>query len=393
MPSRPADPPARPPRLSPADRGWVVVAVGLAWMVPAAVALGQTYLQQALAGAVVDWPHAFWTTVPTWVLWMALTPLVVALARWATPEGGFRTVLVHALGITAAMVLHALGSMAAFQLGGLMETWTLDGFEAHVTLRAAVNAVAYAVVVGGTWAFDYARLAHARERQAGRLAAQLAEAELRVLKMQLNPHFLFNTLHSVATTVRKGEDRQAVTMLTRLGDLLRLALDTEGRQEVPLRQELDVVQRYLDIEAVRFGDRLRVEHDVSMAAASGRVPMWILQPLVENAIQHGIAPHAAEGTVSIRARKVGSGARAKLVLDVCDSGPGLSSDGRDRDAAVREGVGLGNVRARLDALYGPDADLAIDTAEGFCVTLTLPFVRADLRADLPDRPTPRPARV
>ncbi|MEL7363722.1 MAG: histidine kinase, partial [Bacteroidota bacterium] len=243
MPTRPVSP-ERPPRLAPADRAWVTVAVLGAWAVPAAVALGQTYLQSALAGTAVDWPHALWTTVPTWTLWAGLTPLVVTLARRATPEGGWGTVVTHALGLASVMTLHAVGSMAAFQLGGLMETWTLAGFEAHVTLRAAVNAVAYAVVVGGTWAFDYARLAHARERQAGRLAAQLAEAELRVLKMQLNPHFLFNTLHSVAATVRKGEDGQAVTMLTRLGDLLRLALDTEGRHTVPLRQELDVVQRY-----------------------------------------------------------------------------------------------------------------------------------------------------
>ncbi|MEM6782142.1 MAG: histidine kinase [Bacteroidota bacterium] len=361
-----------------------VVAVVGAWTVPAAVALGQTYLQNALAGTGVDWPHALWTTVPTWVLWMVLTPPVVWLARHATPEGGWTTGVAHALGLAAAMAVHAVGSMAAFQLGGLMETWTLAGFEAHVTLRAAVNAVAYAVVVGGTWAFDYARLAHARERQAGRLAAQLAEAELRVLKMQLNPHFLFNTLHSVAATVRKGEDRQAVTMLTRLGDLLRLALDTEGRHTVPLRQELDVVQRYLDIETVRFGDRLRVEHDVSLAAASAAVPIWILQPLVENAIQHGIAPHAAEGTVSIRARKVGGGRQAKLVLDVCDSGPGADS------MPIREGIGLGNVRARLDALYGGDADLVLDAGDaeagsGFCVSLTLPFVRAEALQPIAER--------
>ncbi|MEL6770839.1 MAG: histidine kinase [Bacteroidota bacterium] len=376
MSARVAESPTYPPRLAPADRAWVTVAVIAAWTVPAAVALGQTYLQSALAGTDVDWAHALWTTVPTWVLWMALTPPVVWLARRAMPEGGWATVVIHALGLAAVMALHAVGSMAAFQLGGLMERWTLAGFEAHVTLRAAVNAVAYAVVVGGTWAFDYARLAHARERQAGRLAAQLAEAELRVLKMQLNPHFLFNTLHSVAATVRKGEDRQAVTMLTRLGDLLRLALDTEGRHTVPLRQELDVVQRYLDIEMVRFGDRLHVEHDVSLAAAAAAVPIWILQPLVENAIQHGIAPHAAEGTISIRARKVEAGRQAKLVLEVRDSGPGPA------EGAVREGVGLGNVRARLHALYGNTADLTLDVGEkeegnGFGVHLTLPFVRAE----------------
>ena len=350
-------------------RGLVLLAL---WAVPAAVALGQIYIAQTLGGEPVDWPLALWTTVPNWALWALMTPAVAWLALRFAPGRVpvWQLVVAHGLGAALALGFHAVGNVAAFQIAGLPAQWTLGDIQTHYALRAHVNAVAYALVVAGTWAWAASRQRQAREAREAALRATLAETELGALRMQLRPHFLFNALHAVGATVRQGESEKAVSMLSSLGDLLRLSLEADGTDEIPLRRELDVLDRYLTLEQVRFSDRLTVSVEADDDARGALIPAWSLQPLVENALKHGIAPKPGPARLSVRARRDGDA----LVVEVEDDGIGPAASGaRARTAGT--GVGLANTRARLDALYGADASLTLAPGEGAgaLATLTLPY--------------------
>jgi LytS/YehU family sensor histidine kinase len=187
--------------------------------------------------------------------------------------------------------------------------------------------------------------------------------------MHLNPHFPFNTLHSISALMH--QDAQAADrMIARLSDLLRASLESSDTQEVTLRQELEILQRYLEIEQIRFGSRLTVKMDVAPDTLEARVPNLILQPLVENAICHGIQPHAKPGRIELRSQR----ADGMLMLEVCDNGGGLR-----KDEPAQEGVGLSNTRTRLRTLYGQahGFDLRDAPGGGLQVRLTIPFRTAD----------------
>jgi LytS/YehU family sensor histidine kinase len=213
-----------------------------------------------------------------------------------------------------------------------------------------------------------------RELTASRLESKLATAQLEVLRMQLQPHFLFNTLHAISALMYRnveGADR----MVARLSDFLRLSLDTAGMQEVPLKREMEFLDKYLDIEQVRFGDRLQVSRAIDPETLDRLVPNLVLQPLVENAVRHGIAPRASGGRIDISA----SMRQGRLIVEVLD-------DGLSAADPIREGLGLSNTRARLEQLYGSDARLELGSAAegGFRVRLTIP-VRTEHRDANPDR--------
>jgi two-component system, LytTR family, sensor kinase len=234
-----------------------------------------------------------------------------------------------------------------------------------VWMRAKFNLPIYWIVVSLVHTLSFYRRSEERERKALELEARLADAKLQALRMQLHPHFLFNTLNAIATLVHK-DARAADEMITNLGELLRATLDT-SEQEIPLRQELDFLNRYLEIQTVRFGERLRVEKEIDAAALDALVPTLILQPLVENAIRHGIEPNPAAGVVTIRARLNEGGA---LHLTVRDSGGGPKPPTKPQ-----EGIGLANTRGRLHELYGHRARLVLNTDAdgGFAVEMELPF--------------------
>jgi two-component system LytT family sensor kinase len=194
--------------------------------------------------------------------------------------------------------------------------------------------------------------------------ASLATARLEALKMQLAPHFLFNSLNAIAELVHQDAEA-ADEMLTALAALLRLSLETSGEQLLPLHRELQFVERYLAIEHVRFGDRLRFELEVSPEAQSALVPAFLLQPLVENAVRHGLEPRAGAGLLVVSGRRRGDA----LLLSVSDDGLGLA----DKKWPLREGIGLSNTRARLSALFDGTASLELEWGRGLTVNVTLPF--------------------
>ncbi|PQJ36469.1 hypothetical protein BSZ35_12740 [Salinibacter sp. 10B] len=216
--------------------------------------------------------------------------------------------------------------------------------------------------------------------EAGALQAQLSDARLEALRMQINPHFLFNTLHSISTLA--GRDPKGVQrMIARLSSLLRRVLEGEATQEVPLEKELSFIRDYLEIQCIRFEGRLEVSEDIEAGLQDALVPDLILQPLVENAIKHG--SDDAPLHITLRARR--GPENGQLVLDVCDNGPGIDAD--DVEPSAQDGgVGLANIRKRLDSLYGPDATLDLSNASdgGLVATIRLPYhTAAELRAEAP----------
>jgi LytS/YehU family sensor histidine kinase len=246
-------------------------------------------------------------------------------------------------------------------------------FPARVFVNIDKNFIVYWLVIWASHALNYYKRYRESELQASRLSAQLAEAQLQALKMQLHPHFLFNTLHSISSLLSRDTEA-ARRMIARLGDFLRLTLENNGAQEVLLREELDFLKCYLDIEGIRFYDRLTVRLEIEPQTLSARVPNLILQPIVENAIRHGIAPRSVPGLIEIKSAREGE----RLRLEVRDDGPGLPLEvGSGR--LGRRGIGLSNTQNRLRQLYGQDASLemANDARGGLCVTLEIPFHHED----------------
>jgi two-component system LytT family sensor kinase len=246
-------------------------------------------------------------------------------------------------------------------------------FPARVFVNIDKNLIVYWLIIWASHAMNYYKRYRESELQASQLSAQLAEAQLQALKMQLHPHFLFNTLHSISSLLSRDTEA-ARRMIARLGDFLRLTLENNGAQEVLLREELDFLRCYLDIEGIRFYDRLTVRMEIEPQTLSSRVPNLILQPIVENAIRHGIAPRSTPGLLEIKASRKGE----TLRLEVRDDGPGMPVEiGANRIG--RRGIGLSNTQNRLRQLYGSEAnfELANDARGGLLVLLEIPFHRED----------------
>jgi two-component system LytT family sensor kinase len=240
-------------------------------------------------------------------------------------------------------------------------------FRALLPNNLHTNVLMYAAIVAAAHGLAYYQRYRDRELRATHLEARLAQTQLQVLRMQLQPHFLFNTLHSISALVHEdpeGADR----MLAQLADLLRMTLSADAAQEVALRQELDFLDRYLEIEKTRLADRLRIRRVIAPETLDARVPHLILQPLVENAIRYGVAPRADGGSIEVRtARRDGA-----LRMEVWDDGPGMKSSKSPENGI---GLGLANTRARIAQLYGPAAslELASTPTGGFVAVLTIPF--------------------
>ena len=309
------------------------------------------------------WWQALRSELPDWYLWGLLALVVGTLARrFRIDRGNWeRAVPIH-LGASLTLGFFHLVLATAIQV-------VLRGSETYPFLPKLVdtfaasyhwNLLIYWAIVALAHARDYAQ--DAREHR-----MRAAEARLQALTMQLRPHFLFNTLNAIAELIHEDPDA-AERMVGRLADLLRTTLETDGSAEVPLATELELVQRYLEIEAVRFQDRLRVRWEVATETRGAAVPAMILLPLVENAVRHGVAARPGPGQLGIRARRDDG----TLRVEVWDDGPGLDEDGARTPG---QGIGLANTRARLLQLYGPSHRLElIDGAPGgLVVRLSLPF--------------------
>jgi two-component system, LytTR family, sensor kinase len=323
-------------------------------------------------------------------LWASLTPFFFWLtSRFSIERDNrvTRVLLFVVAGVVVATLVEAFLSYLRFEVFFIARRRRLAGFNPFFGLTRLFwldDLMVYFAVVAAGFARDYFRRYQARREEAARLRAQaaelhaqLAEARLAALRTQLDPHFLFNTLHAISTLVER-DPRGVRRMIARLSELLRSSLEEGTEQEVPLEKELAFLNRYLEIMQIRFQGRLAVEMRVDGAVLDALVPTLILQPLVENAVKHGVSKLAGGGTVEIRAYRDTD--EDRLVLRVRDNGPGL--DGGD-EASRQEGVGLANTRARLEQLYGSEQRLTLRSAPdgvGVVAEVMLPYhTRADLR--------------
>jgi hypothetical protein len=333
---------------------------------------GRSWWTQAAYYSAVN---LFWAAASPAVLWLAYR-FAIERSRW------IRSFVVHLLA-ASALSFAALGYQALIDYyfrvfppmvdGGLLREYRHLVFMyfqggPHAVPQISPGVLIYFAILGSIHAYDYYQRYRDRELQAARLREQLAQAQLQVLRAQLQPHFLFNTLNSIVGLIRNNENKAAVHMTTQLSDLLRKVLAYSVKQEAPLREEMEVTRRYLEIQQMRFSDRLRIEIDLAPETLEAKVPSLILQPLVENALRHGIAKRATDSLVSLRAeRRNGS-----LAIEVYNDGPQLPADWQMDNCT---GFGLANTRARLRQHYPAQHTFAVSNkgTQGVTASLVIPF--------------------
>jgi hypothetical protein len=317
----------------------------------------------------VTWSQAFRYSLPDAVLWAALTPIPIALAR-RFPIRADRLLRSVPLHLAAAIGVAVIHSVLDAGLNVLVDT----AFDQTASFRTMLlhllrfgvhpNVMLYFAIVGVYQFFARSQRLRERERQATELRAQLTQARLDALQMQLRPHFLFNALNTISGLV-EHDVAAGRRVLRQLGDVLRMILQRRDSQEVSLGQELNLVGAYLEIEAARFGDRLTVQVNAAPETLHLAVPSFLMQPLVENAVTHAVARRTAGGRIEIAARRNGS----RLLLSVRDNGP----DG-EAGTEVGQGIGLANTRARLQQLYSGEHELQAVTNDhgGWTVSISIP---------------------
>ena len=358
------------------SRSWrwkPVLIVGGIWLAYWLLSVAQSYtVQIQSSGEANAWLIAM-RLVAHMSLWIVLTPPLIAFARrFRIDRHTWRRNLPLHVGVAMLASLADIWVWYRWRMIVGPPVPTGRTFLVQWLMQIDLAVFTYFVIVAIVHAVDYHRFfqerteeSHRLELRTAQLEAQLATAQLQVLKMQLQPHFLFNTLHAIAELVHE-DPRAADRMVSGLGSLLRISLDSAGRQMVTLREELEFLEAYLAIEQVRFRERLTVSMDIDPHALDARVPHLLLQPLVENAIRHGVSPRMAAGRVTVAATR----RDGRVEIEIADNGRGLPN-GTPR----AEGVGLSNTRARLEQLYGGEfkLELANGPAGGAVARLALPY--------------------
>jgi signal transduction histidine kinase len=321
-------------------------------------------------------PATYWGSIAVlnfsyWYVWALFTPAIVWLSQHFRLERQSLplAVVVHVPGVALFSFAH-IAVMGAVQwwlaatAGHSLSWWlevkrsTLQNFDWEMMTYWAIAALSHAVL--------YYRESRDREVRAAQLETRLIEAQMATLQQQLQPHFLFNTLHAISTLMHRDVEAADRTLM-RLGDLLRMTLENAGQQEVTLQAELDFVSKYLEIERTRFADRLIVTFNIEPLALDSLVPSLLLQPLVENAIKHGVAKKAGAGHIEISARNQ----HGKLWIEIRDDGAGLSESGL---AALQKGIGVSTTRARLQHQFGADFRFEFHRQEpGVAVVIAVPW--------------------
>ena len=347
---------------------WIV----FLWLGFALVNATQIVAGMRAVGMQHAWTRLFLAVLISWLVWAAATPLVLRLGNRFPPchLRPLRSWLVH---LAACVAIGLVYSAWAGWLQLLLQPWGYvkvtqfwktsfsvfyGEFHLFLILYAAILAIGYTL--------ESSRRLAQRETETARLNEQLSRAQFEALRRQIEPHFLFNTLNAIAGLVRENRSEPAVSMIAGLSDLLRRVLEDSGKQEVSLGEEMEFLQTYLDIQKMRFADRLELNVDVPREFQAARVPSLILQPMVENAIQHGIEKRAAGGAIRIAAARD----NGLLRLTVYNEGPRIPDDWEQ----LRSGVGITNVRTRLQSLYGSECALHISNRDnGVEVLLSVPY--------------------
>jgi signal transduction histidine kinase len=340
------------------------------WSLVGLAIASEIYLSSNFLGRSVTWGEAISDSLEDWYVYGLLSLPVVWLARRHPPERGSRwmTAGIH---LGAALVF-SIGWILVRTLVGVVDSRIAgesvpfgEVFHPLLVRTFPFNLLVYGVILSVSHALDYYRKYHERTVQTLELEKHLTEARLQALLHQLKPHFLFNTLNGIASLMHTDVEA-ADRMLVRLSELLRITMSHTGAPQTTLREEVAFLERYLDIEKIRFRNRLEVSIEVDDAVADAQVPSLILQPIVENAVKHGIEPNAKVGRIELRARREGT----DLVVTVTDNGSGMPLAG-----PKRQGIGIANTRTRLGEIYGDlqKFELVNVPEGGLCVRMALPF--------------------
>jgi len=345
--------------------------ISLCWTALAVIFAGQNYANQAWWTDTIYWKGPLVGELVWAHSWNILTPLILQLLnRFPLQRGKLsRSIVVHAFAVPFFFIASSAITVIAYRLilGPYPGSKSLfDSFRTVVIRGFATGLLIYWLIIGISQVINYYRGYRDRELLAASLETRLVEAQLDSLRMQIHPHFLFNTLNSISVLMRRDVDA-ADRMLLHLSNLLRVTLARNVAHEIKLRQELEILERYLEIEQIRFQDRLTVRMRVDPAALDALTPQLFFQPLVENAIRHGVAERESGGVIEIRAER----RDGMMRLEVRDNGPGLNVS---RENLI-EGVGLSNTRSRLGYLYGSEGRFDVGNAEegGLIVVAEFPF--------------------
>lgn len=335
----------------------------------------QTVFVMRAEGMHHAWVKLFMVTVFTWLPWMLATSPVLRLGSRFPPVklkpfAGWLAHIAACAGI--GLTFAAWTAWLEVLLNPYADSSPLEPFT-HLWLDRFWNGIVtclflYTGIIAVGYVLDSRTRLAFQQAETARLNEQLSRAQLRALRQQIEPHFLFNTLNALAGLVREGRNSDAVRMIAGLSDFLRRALEGSLRQEVALAEEMEFAQRYLDIQKVRFAERLQFTVDIPTELYPAQVPSLILQPMVENAVKHGIAKRAQGGSIRISASR----SNGSLTLSVSNDGPNLPADWE----MTRTGIGLSNVQTRLQSLYGDAFELNIRNQEtgGVTVSVSLPYV-------------------
>jgi two-component system LytT family sensor kinase len=310
----------------------------------------------------------------SWLPWVLATPLVIRLAR-RHPVIRLTTAATAAVHLAAFAVISLIAAAWSALLQMLFNPWDhpqppgpfIDVWRTLLLYQVLTFLLVYVLILAITYVVD-SRESSARQRtETARLNEELSRAQLAALRRQVEPHFMFNTLNSIAGLVRDQKSDAAVSMIVGLSEFLRRASENSHRPQVTLAEEVEYLQRYLDIQKARFAERIHVSVDIPAELLQAQVPNLLLQPLVENAIKHGIAKRIAGGAI----RVAGARRNGNLCLSVYNDGPSLPADW----PATHGGIGLGNLRTRLKILHRSEFELQLRNADagGVEVSVTLPF--------------------
>ncbi len=324
----------------------------------------------------MTWPQSFLFAATQWYVWALLAPLIIRFDRVLplAPDAVTRRILLHvpaSFAFTAIYIFLSSFARHALDITPDPFSWSMEPLALAWRGMFHWNVLVYWVIFGGYAAYGYYRSLREGELRRAELERMLAESRLEALRAQLHPHFLFNALNAISAHVER-DPRVARRMLEQLGELLRLSLDHCEDQEVPLEREAAFLDRYLGIQKVRFADRLETDIRIEPELLDALLPTFLLQPLVENCIKHGVSRRSAPGVIGVAAWSEGD----TLHLRVWDNGPGLPPDW---DAQHSQGVGIANTRERLRALYGENGyrfTLANNANGGVTVQISLPLRRA-----------------
>jgi len=346
---------------------WWIAAL---WLVVGLITATQVVVGMAAVGMRLNWTALFFTTVAAWLILPLVTPIILLMSRRfpLAKAGDWRNIPVHLAAALAIGVAHIVWSATVEWIFNPLAVHPHPSFRGvfftTVYMQFHTGIIIYAATVAiGSTVDSIRRLAH-RDAEAARLAGELSKAQLDALRRQLEPHFLFNALNGISGLVREKRNDAAVQMIAGLSDLLRRVLEDSGRQLVPLAEEVSFLESYIELQAMRFGDRLKVTVDIPLELYAALVPQLVLQPLVENAIVHGIGKLEAGGEIRVTARD----SDGTLSIYFYSDGPALSLVGTDRT-----GVGLSNTRGRLVTLYGEGSSVELRNGDQAGVEAIIKF--------------------